>query len=264
MALTFPYVLKRGISQFLMPVPLVIELFALGWALHRFSRFKRTGRACQALAGCLFIAFAMGAGSSYLYRHERQYAPFDANASRAQDLRGADIAVLGQTFAEESDLPLRCRATATMLLRLQEGVRVARLVPESRLLVSVAGPAPEREKTAFLDEYAALSGIERTRFVLLTGALDTAGEARLVREKAGADRPLILATSAAHMPRAMGIFRKAGMAPIPAPCDYQQVSDRRRWRWIALPLPSGDGFRTAEGAIYEWLGTLYERIRNSR
>jgi uncharacterized SAM-binding protein YcdF (DUF218 family) len=261
MSFTLPFVLKRFISQFLMPVPLVIELFILGWCLARFTRFKRAGQACKVLAGCLFLAFGYGAGSSYLFGHERKFEPFSPDASQSERLRGADVAVLGQTYAEDSDLPFRYRATATMLLRLQEGVRVVRLVPESRLLVSVAGPASDSDKAAFLDEYAVMTGIARSRFVMLTGARDTADEARLVGEKAGTNA-LILATSAAHMPRAMKIFRKRGLAPIPAPCDYQAVSDRKQWKWTSLPLPSGGGFQDSEGALYEWLGSLYERVAN--
>jgi uncharacterized SAM-binding protein YcdF (DUF218 family) len=261
MSFAFPYSAKRFISQFLMPVPLVLELFVLGWWLRRFPRHRRAGTALIVLAGGLFLGFGYGLGGSYLYRHERQFVPFSPDASQSERLRGADVAVLGQTFADESDLPVRYRAYAAMLLRLQEGVRVARIVPESRLLVSMAGPASEKDKTAFLDEYAVMSGIARSRFVMLTGALDTADEARLVGEKAGTNA-LILATSAAHMPRAMSIFRRKGLRPIPAPCDYQMISDRRMWKWTALPLPSGDGFVRSEGAVYEWLGSLYERMRD--
>jgi len=261
MSLSLPYTLKRFISQFLMPVPVVIELFVLGWMLGRFTRFKRTGYTFQILAGCLFILFGCGWGTSYLYRHERLFAPFDPSVAQIERLRGVDVVVLGQTFAEESDLPVRYRANASMLLRLLEGVRVARLIPESRLLVSMAGAAAEKEKSDFLDEFALTAGIPRQRMVMFTGARDTADEAQLAVARARTNT-IVIATSAAHMPRAQQLFKQRGVNPIPAPCDYQMISNQRQLKWTALPLPSGNGFAHAEGAVYEWLGSLYERLRN--
>ena len=41
----------------------------------------------------------------------------------------------------------------------------------------------------------------------------------VVKEIVGKDK-FILVTSASHMLRAMALFRKQGMEPIPAPTDY--------------------------------------------
>ena len=261
MSFALPFTLKRLISQFLMPVPLVIGLFALGWVLRRFTRFRRTGTAFKVLAGCLFLVFGQGWGASYLHRHERLFPPFDPEAAQLESLRGVDVVVLGQSFAEESDLPVRYRANAAMMLRLLEGVRVAKLIPDSRLLVSMAGAASEQEKSDFLKEFAVTAVFPMTRIVMLTGACDTSDEARLAMARTRTNT-VVVATSAAHMPRALCIFTKKGANPIPAPCDYQTPSKHKTWSWTALPLPSGLGFCHAEGAVYEWLGSLYERIRN--
>jgi len=243
-----------------MPVPLVFELYMLGWCLCRFTRFKRVGAACKILAGCLFLLFGYGLGSTYIYRHERRFPPFEPDAVQREQMRGAVVAVLGQTFAEKTDLPVRYRANAAMNLRLQEGIRVSKLLPESQVLVSMSRQAKDADKNAFLDEAAALYAIGRDRLIMFTGAFDTADEARLIRERVGS-KTLVLVTSAAHMPRAMVIFRKFGMTPLPAPCDYQMMNEHREWEWPKFPLPSGGGFECAEHAAYEWMGSLYEQIQ---
>jgi hypothetical protein len=149
MSFALPFFLKRFISQFMMPVPLVIGLFALGWVLGRFPRFKRTGNTLKVLAGCLFLIFGCGWGTSYLYRHERFFPPFDPSVAQRESLRGVDVVVLGQTFAEESDLPVRYRANASLMLRLLEGVRVAKLIPESRLLFRWQVRPPIKKRRTF-------------------------------------------------------------------------------------------------------------------
>lgn len=259
MNLTLPFVLKRFIAQFLMPVPLVIEFFVIGWALNRFTRFKRVGTTFKILAGCLFLTFSSGVGSSYIYRIERQYPPFEPATVESRALRDVDVMVLGQSFAEESDLPLRFWANAPMHLRMMEGVRVAKLIPDSRLLISMAGNAVEERKKGFIDDFAVKYGFERSRIIVITGAHDTADEARLALAEAKSNT-VVVVTSAAHIPRAVHIFKKRGANPIPAPCDYQMISNVKRWRWESLRLPSGGGFRQSEGALYEWLGLKYEEL----
>ncbi|MEI7900044.1 MAG: ElyC/SanA/YdcF family protein [bacterium] len=261
MSLAIPYTLKRFIAQFLMPVPLVIELFVLGWVLSRFTRFKRTGTVLKVLAVCLFFAFGYGWGGAFLYRIERLYPPFDPTPEQCENLRGCDVVVLGQGMATESDLPVRCRNNATFLQRLLEGVRVSRLIPESRILVSMAGEAPLSDKTQFLNEYADVVGVPRERFIILNGARDTTEEARFA-VAASRTNTLIIATSATHIPRAVKIFKKACARPIPASCDYARVAPRK-WEFTlsALPLPSGHGFEDSQRAAHEWLGSVYESVK---
>jgi hypothetical protein len=72
---------------------------------------------------------------------------------------------------------------------------------------------------------------------------------------------LILTTSASHLPRSMKIFQKQGLNPIAAPCDYTQLTNEKtQWFSYMLPFPSGNNFETAQGALYEWLGSLYESM----
>jgi len=278
------FLIKKFISQFLMPTPLVFELFLFGWLLTRFSRYKQTGKCLKGLAIFLFFCFGYGIGAErYLYPLERRYPPLELKVAGSASLQGAAIVVLGQGFPEKSDLPLKYQACASFQQRLQEGMRLYRIIPDAKLFVSVAGAVDCSVKSQFIDEYAQEHDLKRTGIHLITTARDTSDEARLTMELVKTNR-IVLVTSASHMPRAVKVFTKelarrgmrytvspGGMLPradcdgrlshmlIPAPCDYLYVArSGATFRLWALPLPSVDGFRMTQCALYEWLGNLYE------
>jgi uncharacterized SAM-binding protein YcdF (DUF218 family) len=58
------------------------------------------------------------------------------------------------------------------------------------------------------------------RILRIEHARDTEDEARETQRLA-AGAPVALVTSAWHLPRAMALFRSAGLAPLPCPTDYR-------------------------------------------
>jgi len=174
--------LKKFISQFLMPMPLVCECFILGWLLYRFTQYKKTGRFFTLLSLLLFLAFSYGFGRTYLYNLERRYPSFDPTPEQCEALRGIPVVVLGQGMPETSDLPLRYQNNEVFDRRLLEGVRVAKLIPESRLIISMAGEATNTIKQLFLDEYMALVNFPTNRVFMFTTARDTSEEAACAKQ----------------------------------------------------------------------------------
>jgi uncharacterized SAM-binding protein YcdF (DUF218 family) len=69
----------------------------------------------------------------------------------------------------------------------------------------------------------------------------------------------LLVTSAAHMPRALAVFRKADIAVVPAPCDFRssEVPTVTILDW----LPHAEAFATTSAAMREWLGYYVYRWR---
>ncbi len=70
---------------------------------------------------------------------------------------------------------------------------------------------------------------------------------------------VLLVTHAAHMPRALYAFEKAGLEAIPAPTGYlkdtfRNASVLQRW------LPSLTALQLSRTALHEWLGLLYYRM----
>lgn len=64
--------------------------------------------------------------------------------------------------------------------------------------------------------------------------------------------PALLVTSAAHMPRALAVFRAAGIPVDPAPCDFR--SNSRRVAHILDWLPQAGAFAMTSSAVREWIG----------
>ena len=64
-------------------------------------------------------------------------------------------------------------------------------------------------------------------------------------------------TSAHHMPRAMGVFRKVGFPVEPWPVDYRTASSRDRYLMFEAP---SEGLRRLELAFHEWFGLITYRL----
>jgi uncharacterized SAM-binding protein YcdF (DUF218 family) len=254
-----PCFLKRFLGQFLMPLPLVTALFLLGWCLGRVKSQRRAGWLLCLFSGLLFLAFGCGLWNPALARLERRHPPFDPAPEECARLRGSDIVVLGQGLAPRSDLPLRFCDNDIFRARMMEAARLARRIPESRLLISMAGPASPAEKRAALDEYAFLFGLARERLVMFAGARDTAEETRAALALARTNAPLVLVTSAAHMPRALRLCAPRPGGVVPAPCDYAVVEDEAAFSSLRLSLPAARNWLNAERLCHEKLGALHER-----
>ena len=77
----------------------------------------------------------------------------------------------------------------------------------------------------------------------------------LVKPKAG--ERWLLVTSAIHMPRAVGVFRRAGFSIIAYPVDYRtNVKISTRY----VPGKPSKGFELAKAAAHEWVGLLVYRL----
>jgi uncharacterized SAM-binding protein YcdF (DUF218 family) len=142
---------------------------------------------------------------------------------------------------------------------LVEGIRIHKLVPGSKLLLSggaVFDPMPEANTMA---KVAHILGVRNDNMLLETQSRNTEEQAILIRELLG-NVPIVLVTSAAHMPRAMLFFEKSGLHPIPAPVDFSD--------WV-YPLkepqkyfPRAEELKKVESAIHEYLGLLWFLLKS--
>ena len=71
----------------------------------------------------------------------------------------------------------------------------------------------------------------------------------------------LLVTSAQHMPRSVGVFRKAGWPVIPYPVDYQTTGSEK----FEINLDVAGNLCKISGAMKEWIGlfTYYTLDRTS-
>ena len=143
--------------------------------------------------------------------------------------------------------------------RLTQAVILARRFPEARIVYSGGNNALSGARTNEATEGRKLLialGVEANRIAVETRSRNTDENARftrdLVRPQAG-ERWLLL-TSAWHMPRSMGLFRKAGFDILAAPVDYRSPGAAGDWQFSSSPLR---GWRNVEVAAHEWTGLLF-------
>ena len=249
---------KALVATAISPLIIAIMCQCVGWILW-YRRRSRTGILIVAV-GTLVLVLGSLAGFSYESRRAQEflYPPADTQQLPASPLL---IVVLGTGFNPDPQLPANSQVSPAFTARLLEGVRILKARPESRMMVSVAGKADPASKQVFLNAMLDLIGVDKSRVTLVTAAESTLDEAEAARTLCQS-APVVVATSAGHMPRAMQIFRDAEMTAIAAPTDFGYVragSPRDRvWpRWI----PSTDGLASNHAWLYERVATLWQHIR---
>ena len=139
--------------------------------------------------------------------------------------------------------------------RLAETLRLAMLYPDARIVLSgnsgslVPDGESEAETAArFLEGL----GIARERLVLESASRNTGENASLTKAVLG-DAPgtVVLVTSAYHMPRSVGLFRKAGIEVLAWPTDYRGAGDETVGIEVFDPLRN---LTTTSVAMREWIG----------
>ncbi len=241
----------KEIAHILAAPLLLAVLAAMAGAILRLCGRRRVATALIAIAVAIAYCGSTGiVGDGLLGPLERRYPPLH----RGQSLPVAPwIVVLGSDYAPRDDIPVTAALDGDGLVRIVEGVRLAREYAGSRLLVS-GGARPGQVPPA--QGYAELArdlGIDPAAITLSDKPLDTGSEARAVAKLLGRT-PFLLVTSAYHMPRAMRLMQDAGAQPVPAPTG-QRVNDSVRMQWGGL-LPSAAGLGKTERALHEYVGLL--------
>jgi uncharacterized SAM-binding protein YcdF (DUF218 family) len=216
--------LKKSVSFWLMPVPLCLTLLIVGLVLLCFSKRLRLGRALLIAGTVLFALFSNKLVSYALLRPiEATFPPipeFVANAPLSPALaRCRYVVVLGGGHTDSPGFSANNQLSSSALARIVEGVRILRRLPGARLITTGPGEEGFATHAATLARVAIEFGVARDRIILSESGRDTEEESRNVRALVR-NAPVALVTTAWHLPRAVGLFRRAGMDVLPCPTDY--------------------------------------------
>jgi len=145
--------------------------------------------------------------------------------------------------------------------RMTEFVALANRFPTARLAFSGGSASvfdQDVKETEVARLFFARMGLDAARVVYEDDSRNTYENAvfsrRLLRPRPG--ERWVLVTSAAHMPRAIGAFRKAGWDPLPYPVDYTT----RGLGHIGLTFDLRDGLNNFADGLHEWLGLIAYRV----
>lgn len=247
------FLAKKIVTLLIMPLPLLLLLALAGLMLLWFSRRQHTGKALVGLALLLLAT----ASSPWVARQlivplERQYPPI---ITRQTEI--GYIVVLGGGHVTEQGLPATSQLKNPSLARLVEGIRLYRLHPGSKLLLSggpVFDPKPE---AATMQAVALTLGMPAQDVTIEVTSRDTAEQAKYLAPLLG-DKRFLLVTSASHLPRAMALFRQQHLSPVAAPTDYQVTYGRQHGP--GSYFPSASSLRKSEIALHEYLGFAWFRL----
>lgn len=232
------------------PVSLVALLLVLGLLLMALKRRRLAAAsitvATLILALCSFTSFAYVA-----------IAPLENRFVRPPEPDRIDgIVVLGGGM----DIGVN-RARSNWELnrsgdRFVETLRLALRHPEARILIAGGGPAllarQESEAEAgarFFTDF----GIARERLIIEGESRNTEENAVNAKALAGAEpgETWLLVTSAFHMPRSVGLFRRAEFTVVPWPADYLAAGNEG----LGLKLDEiAENLATSNTALREWVG----------
>lgn len=251
--------LTHLLANLLRPLTVVCLLLLAGIGALRRPERRRLGLWLVGTATALLLLLALSpfAGRAVI-RSERDFPRFDIQALPVQvSSRIRHVVVLGSGHTSDPALPLTSQLGGAALSRITEAVVILRQLPEAGLIVMggrIYDPQPHAEA---LRNLAVALGVGADRIVVDPGPRSTSEEVTTVRGIVATD-PFVLVTSASHMPRAMRLFREAGMHPIPAPTGHTPAP-------VGFSLdslfPSASRIGQAETLEYELLGSAWQKIQ---
>ena len=244
-------ILYQVFRQMVLPLSLILLLLMAGFVLILW-KFRRLGRVMLAF-GILFLYLLSISPTADLLLEplESLHEPL----SPEQAPRVGTLVVLSGGASGAADLPTSSRLTQASIKRLLEAVRLYRIMAEPTIVVSggSGNPFVAVSESEVMRELLLDLGIPAKRIIIEGKSRNTYENGRAVKQLQ-LKRPLILITSAAHMERALGVFRALGMRPVPAPSDYMSgLSSADPLRFF----PSVGSLAKSTAAIYEYLGTWW-------
>ena len=253
------FVLSKTLGIMMLPTNFLIGLGIVGLVL-RFTRLASLGRKLvfASIALLAFCGFSP-LGNWLLYPLEQRFPPWDAS-------RGAPdgIVVLGAAIDPELSAARGVPAFGSTVDRIVATAGLARRFPNARILYSGGNANLVSDDTAKEADYAVSVfeslGISRDRLIIERRSRNTLENAEFSKVLAAPKHGerWLLVTSAFHMPRSVGLFRRAGFAAEPYPVDWRTGGHRDDL--LKFSVYAFEGLGRVEIAAREWMGLIAYRI----
>ncbi len=249
------FVLSKVVWFLLSPVNLAI-LLALLAALLAFTRWARAARwlGVVALSFLALMAFSP-LPRLVMWPLENRFPQQPAETGPV-----TGIVILGGAIGvARGDVVLTSAAA-----RMTKAVELARLHPQAKIVftggaANLISPVTKTESDGASVLFEGL-GLPRERILLEDQSRNTWENAlftkRLVDPKPG--ERWLLVTSAWHMPRAMGVFRKVGFAVDAFPVDY--LTEEQASEFVRVSGRAPRGLMIADDGFKEWVGLVAYRL----
>lgn len=238
---------------FLTPSNALVSLALVGLVLMRTNRARLGQRMVLVSSVLLIVAGLSPLANVLILPLEARFPAFVDDGTPI-----AGIVVIGGTYDTEATNvhgQMALNETGERLIALGE---LARRYPQATLIYAGGGSefTPDTTPEATLVENTAHQlGVARERILYDRRSLNTFQNALYAKELAEpkAGEQWLVVTSAFHMPRTIGVFRKVGFDVVPYPVDYRTAGTASLMRPFAFV---GEGLRRTDVATKEWIGLL--------
>jgi uncharacterized SAM-binding protein YcdF (DUF218 family) len=244
------FILSKTVAFLFLPSNLFILLGLVGLVLMT-TRRKRAG-VCMAAASIVMLAAAgfLPVGNLLTHPLESRFPPWDS-------ARGAPdgIIVLGGAISSELSRAHGEPVVDSNPGRIIAMAKLARAFPDARIVYSGGDASLFHNRLSEADfVYPLLDslGVPRERVLLESRSRNTAENAAFTKDllKPKPDQRWLLVTSAQHMPRAVGCFRRVGFPVEAYPVDWH-LDEKLDWMVRGVNAP---GLARLDSAAYEWIG----------
>lgn len=254
------FIFKKMVAHFFSPLSLTLELIIAGLLLALFTSRQKSGKILIVM-GTAILAFCSYTPTSDILIDslKKQYPAYRQDIAMRPDQLPKLVVVLSGGSITAPRLPVLSRLAYETLVRLIEGIRIYRLIPDGKLLLSGGTTAGEISIAAEMAQLAQELGVNEQDIIIESKSLDTKEQAQIINTIVGDER-FILVTSASHMPRSMALFLKHGMNPIPAPT--QSIEERLLVSGPNPFFPYAINLQKSEMAFHEYLGIFWAKLRD--
>ena len=244
------FYLKKGISFFIEPYGFLLTLFLLAFYFLLKKHYKLVKIFLSIAIGFYFL-FAYPPFSNVLVSNlEEKYSKYN------YDKNITYIHVLGSGNSDDFSQPISSMLGDSALKRVVEGVVIYKKQPNLKLIFTGYACCSSLSTAKANAMLAMELGVSQKDIIINETPKDTKEEALFAKKFIGKNS-FILVTSALHMPRAMLLFHKEGLYPIPAPSDFEKIKIDSYFY-----VPSVVYFNNSQKAIHEYIGILWETIKN--
>jgi uncharacterized SAM-binding protein YcdF (DUF218 family) len=248
------FLLSKTLGIILLPTNFLVGIGLIG-ALLLVTRFASAGRKLLVASAVLLAICAWSPlGKLLLHPLEARFPSWDA-AKGAPD----GIVVLGGPIDADLSLAHGGAVVSAAGDRIIAAAVLAHRYPNARLMYSGGSANLVASDDAREADYAAELfeglGISKARLLMERQARNTHENAEFSKALA-APKPgerWLLVTSAFHMPRSVGLFRKVGFNVEAFPVDWRLG---RGADLLTLSSVAGDGFMRVDLAVREWMGLI--------
>jgi uncharacterized SAM-binding protein YcdF (DUF218 family) len=243
------FILKKTIGFLLQPYGLILSCFLIFIISYAWGK-KLLATLSFILGVSFYVLFAHPLIANFLSSHLENMHPKYANQIAKY------ITVMGNRHSESPLLPQSSVLSDAGTKHTLEAVMIYnQMVIKPHIIFT--GYSGFNNQVSFAQtaaNFAQALGVSQQHIIISGTEKDSDNEAQTV-QRITKNNPTIVVTSAMHMPRTIGLFKKYNINIIPAPTDFK-TNNKGLWS-----LPRLNYLQQSNYAVHEYLGIFLEKLK---